>query len=169
MIAGVDVGKESCMAVIEGSKVIYLGKVRFDLPVKYVGIDAPLEMPERGFRECERRLLKMGIRVIPPRFLKDIHEIGVGIAEEFGRRGVKVYEVYPYATRYVLGWRWSKRRKEGRRKIIEGLREFLECPDTDDHNEIDAMISALTVKLYLDGFFESCNNFIVPRPLPRSS
>lgn len=169
MIAGIDVGKISFMAVVDGSKVVYLGKLRFDLPVRYVGIDAPLEMPERGFRECERRLLDMGIRVIPPRFLKRIHKIGVRIAEEFRKKGAEVYEVYPYATRYVLGWRWSKRDFEGRRKIVEGLRNFLDCPYTDNHNEIDAMISALTVKLYLEGYFESCNDFIIPRPLPQSS
>ena len=171
MIAGIDVGKISFMAVLKNDKIVYLGKLRFDLPVKYVGIDAPLNLPERGFRKCEKKLLNMGIRVIPPLFLKKIHKIGVEIAKEFEKRGAKVYEVYPYATRYVLGWKWSKRSEEGRKNIVKGLKEFLDFPETDDHNEIDAIISALTVKFYIEGYFELCDNFILPslaRPLPKS-
>ncbi len=153
MIAGIDVGKrKSYMAVIEGEEVTYIGEPRFDIPLKFVGIDAPLTMPKSGFfRECERKLQKIGIVVIPPIFLRDIHEIGVRFMERFRSMGVEVFEVYPYATRYILGMRYSKKKREGRLKILEGLSKYLKFPYTEDHNEIDAIISALTVKFYLNG------------------
>ncbi len=153
VIAGIDVGVKKChMALIEGDRVVYLGELRLDFPIKFAGIDSPLTMPQEGFfRECERKLHKMGIRVIPPIFLKKVHEIGVKIAEELKSRDVNVLEVYPYATRWILGMRWSKRRKEGRSKILESLKNYVEFPPTDDHNEIDAIVSALTVKMFLEG------------------
>jgi len=153
VIAGIDVGKRKChMAVIVGRDVTYLGELRFDFPLKFVGIDAPLSMPKDGyFRECERELHKLGIRVIPPIFLKDIHEISLEIARSLRERSVEIFEVYPYATRWILGMRWSKRSREGRLKILKELRNYLELPYTEDHNEIDAILSALTVKMYLEG------------------
>lgn len=149
MIAGIDVGVSRChMAILKGRDVVYLGEVIFDDSIEFVGIDAPLTMPKRGyFRECERELHKMGIRVIPPPFLRKIHEIGKDLARRFNR----VFEVYPYATRFILGIRWSKRKKENRIKIAKELERFVRFPMTTDHNEIDAIISALTVKFYLEG------------------
>ena len=153
VIAGIDVGLKRChIAVIKKDKVIYLGELRLDFPIKFAGIDAPLTLPQEGFfRECERELHKIGIRIIPPIFLKRIHEIGAKIADELRRKDAEVFEVYPYATRWILGMRWSKRRKEGRSKILEALRSYIEFPPTDDHNEIDAIVSALTVKMFLEG------------------
>jgi len=170
VIAGIDVGKRVChMAVIEEDEVTYLGELRFDIPIRFVGIDAPLTMPRSGFfRECERKLHKIGIVVIPPVFLREIHKVGVDLMVRFRSMGVEVFEVYPYATRYVLGIRYSKRRREGRMKILEGLCKYLKFPHTDDHNEIDAIISALTVKLYLDGRGEMvCGEdgcIVIPKP-----
>ncbi|WP_457548842.1 DUF429 domain-containing protein [Archaeoglobus sp.] len=149
-----------------------MGELRLDFPIEFAGIDSPLTMPQEGFlRECVKKLHKMGIRVIPPTFLKKIHEIGARIAEELKSRD-DVFEVYPYATRWILGMKWSKKRKEGRSKILEALRSYIEFPPTEDHNEIDTIVSALTVKMFLEGKGEKiCGRdgcIIIPRKSPLS-
>jgi len=176
MIAGIDVGKRTChLAVISDDEVVYVGELRYDIPFDYAGIDAPLSMPKQGcFRECERKLHKMGIRVVPPIFLKEISAIGMTIAEKLKVKGVEVFEVYPYATRVILGFaKFDKRKKSGRVEILKALRKFLTVPELKDHNEIDAVISALTVKLFLDGKGELlCGKdgcILIPHPSVKSS
>ncbi|MBE8539182.1 DUF429 domain-containing protein [Geoglobus acetivorans] len=159
-IAGVDVGlRNSVSAVIEGKKAAVFGDYRelLGMSIYAVGIDAPLSFPEKGsFRECERELLKMGIRLFPSGadFFRKVGERGIEIAREFRRRGIEVYEVYPYATRMILDIApgANKRSKNGLDAIKNRLHDFLTF-DTDiaDHNQADALISALTVKLYLEG------------------
>ncbi|AIY89696.1 DUF429 domain-containing protein [Geoglobus acetivorans] len=159
-VAGIDVGlRKSVSAVIDGRKAVVFDDYRklLDIDVSAVGIDAPLSFPEKGgFRECERKLLKMGIRLFPSGagFLRRVGEKGMEIAEEFRRKGVEVYEVYPYATRTILDIapEANKRSKDGLDVIKKRLHNFL-IFDTEiaDHNQVDALISALAVKLYLDG------------------
>jgi len=172
MIAGIDVGvRRSYIAIIEDDKVVYTGildNCEFDF--KFAGIDAPLSFPAEGhFRECERKLHKMGIRLLPPKFIEKIALKGMEIAEELRGRGVQVYEVYPFATRVILGIapKVDKKRETG--KIVSALRRFIDVEDVDDHNIVDAIISALTVKLYVDGHGEVVEgrdgSILIPKPL----
>ncbi len=155
MIAGIDVGvKKDYLAVIRDDKVVYVGELDLNLEFKFAGIDAPLSFPKRGyFRECEKKLQKMGIRILPPLFIREIAEKGIKIAKNLRDRNVEVFEVYPYATRVLLSIapHEKKRKREGMLKILKDLREYIDVPDVSSHDLIDAVISALTVKMFVEG------------------
>ncbi len=170
-VAGIDVGTVCHVAVIEGRKIVYAGKLEdCDLEFDLAGIDAPLTLPKNGhFRECERILQKMGIRVLPPKFILGMALRGMEIADELRKKGVRVYEVYPYATRVILNIapRANKRKVEGRREILKELRRFVDVPHFNDHNVIDAVISALTVRMFVEGWGEIIGGeILIPKPQP---
>lgn len=178
MFLGVDVGvKKSHAAVISGRKVFYVGELdeNFKHKIKAAGIDAPLTFPKKGFRECERLLLKMGIRLFPPNapFFKIIGLKGVEIAEKLKKRSIEVYEIYPYASRVFLNIapKAKKTLKSGKEEILEKLREFVDVEEVNDHNEIDAIIAALTVEMHYEGKGYLIRGFdgeiLVPKPVNR--
>jgi len=174
---GIDVGiKEDYASVVSNKKVTYLGNFKDfkDLSnITAAGIDAPLSFPKKGFRECERLLLKMGIRLFPPNapFFKKIGLKGIKIAKNLEKIGIKVFEVYPYASRVFLNIapKAKKTLKGGKKEILERLSNFLEFGDVRNHNEIDAMIAALTVKLYYEDkgvlIKGSDGQILVPKPV----
>ena len=150
MICGIDVGvKETFVAVVEGREVVYLGKLRDLEECEACGIDAPLSY-ETPFRDCERELLKMGIPVIPLNtpFMKTLHERAVEIAENLDCR---IFEVYPYATRKLLGFAYNKKRKAEREMIAKKLRKYFDFDFELNEHEIDALTAALTVRLFFEG------------------
>ncbi len=158
MFCGIDVGlKRSVAAVVGGRRLLWVGNYE-DLDVskvKAAGIDAPLSFPASGnFRECERELQKRGITLFPPAapFFRKIAERGIEIAEELRAKGVEVFEVYPYATRVALGIapKAKKRTKGGLATILRDLRRYVDVPELN-HDEVDAVIAALTVELYFEG------------------
>jgi len=171
-ILGIDVGlKSSWFVVLEGRKIIDSG-VLSDLPdANFAGIDAPLSFPEKGaLRECEKELLRRGIPLFPSgaTFFRKIGEKGIELARELKRRGAEVYEVYPYATRFILGIapEAKKNRKDGLMKIEEELRSHLEFEELENHHLVDAALSALTVYLFLKGDAEVISgrdgNILIP-------
>lgn len=172
MIAGIDVGKKNHVAVIKGRKIVYVGTLEdCDVEFEFAGIDAPLSFPKEGyFRECERKLHRMGIRLLPPKFIERIALKGIEIAERLKRRGVVVYEVYPYATRVLLNIapKVDKKKAEGRLAILSDLRRFIDVEDFEDHNIVDAIISALTVRLHIEGEGEIVEGrdgaILIPKP-----
>ncbi|WP_456467922.1 DUF429 domain-containing protein [Archaeoglobus sp.] len=154
MYCGIDVGLKKCHAAVIGDGIEFLGDYEeLDLSdIKVAGIDAPLSFPERGaFRECERLLLKMGIRLFPSGapFFQKIALRGMEIAEELRSMGIEVYEVYPYAARAILNIapKAKKRTKEGLDEIIRDLSRFVEV-ESANHDEVDAIIAALTVMMF---------------------
>ncbi len=162
LVAGIDVGlKKSHVAVLEGRRIVYIGDfedfIRKGYDISAAGIDAPLSFPVEGsLRDCERELLKMGIRLFPSgaKFFRKIAERGIEIAEMLENRGVEVFEVYPYATRLILNIapKAKKFRKEGRIQLISGLKRYVGNVNTGlSHDEIDAVLSALTVALFCEG------------------
>ncbi len=155
MYCGIDVGLKRSIAAVIDKKLVYLGDYRSIPDVKAAGIDAPLSLPKSGYlRECERKLLKMGIKLFPSGapFFKKIALRGIEIAEELRSRSIEVFEVYPYATRVILNIapKANKRTKSGCREIEKALSRYIEVKDLN-HDELDAVIAALTVKLYYDG------------------
>ncbi len=161
-IAGIDVGINiSTICVMRDYSVISLLQAKSfeDIPVvEFAGIDAPLSYPHSGnFRECEKKLQKMGIPLFPSasRIMKAVTEKGIEIKKDLEKKGVVVYEVYPYATRVILKLAPSARKtsKTGRRMIQDLLGEFVrDLPERLlSHDELDAIISALTVQLFVEG------------------
>jgi len=153
-IAGIDVGvRNDYIAVIQGDRVLFTGRLEeCELEFEYAGIDAPLSFPVRGpFRECERVLHRMGIRLLPPFFIRKVAVRGMEIADDLRSRGVEVFEVYPYATRVILNIAPKADKRRELDEIVKGIRRFVSVDDVGDHNIADAIISAITVKLYLEG------------------
>jgi hypothetical protein len=162
-ILGVDVGIHSShYAVAEGYRVIHTGILAIDgdilrrFNIGFAGIDAPLSLPSKGtLRECEKILLKRGIRLFPSgaEFFRKVAERGMEIAEWLREEGVEVYEVYPYATRKILGISplSKKNSKAGIKKIKDDLGTFLEFDNLENSDTVDAAISALTIRLFLEG------------------
>jgi len=117
--------------VIEGRKVVLLDVFDegIEMDFEFAGIDAPLSFPIEGFfRECERKLQRMGITLIPPRFIEKIALRGMEIAELLRSSGVEVFEVYPYATRKILNIapKANKKKEEGRKMISVELKPLLQ-------------------------------------------
>lgn len=156
-VAGIDVGAKFCKLAVIEEGLVYVGdyereKIR---SVKAVGIDAPLSFPKEGMlRECEKKLLRLGIRLFPSGapFFRAVAIRGMEIAEELRNEGLMVFEVYPYASRVLLqiAPKAKKRTKGGLCEIRGDLQKFLEIPELT-HDEIDAVISALTVREFLLG------------------
>lgn len=161
-VCGIDVGlKMSHVAVMEGRKVVSIFKVEDDqlddlTSCCAAGIDAPLSFPHKGtLRECEKSLIKMGIRLFPSGadFFRGVAEKGMQFSTTLEGSGVKVFEVYPYATRYILKIApdVKKQKKGGRAAITTDLNRYTGITENLNHNEIDAVIAALTVSLYYEG------------------
>lgn len=159
--AGVDVGlRKSTTAVIEeGSAKIYEDYTMCkSMDILAVGIDAPLSFPESGkLRECEIELIRRGIRLFPSgsAFFRKVVEKGIEIADEFRKTGTKVFEVYPFATRKIIGIApdCKKSRKPCLEKIKKELERYVDAK-IKTHDDADAVISALTVKLFYEGMGE---------------
>jgi len=155
LFCGIDVGKR-CYGAILGKNLLYTGELERALGYDFqmAGIDAPLTISKK-FRDCDRELLNMGIKLLPPGWkgMREISEMGIRIAEDLRKKGVEVYEVYPYATRKILSIapNASKTTEEGKRAIEEDLKRFVDMPDGLTHHELDAVIAALTIKLLKEG------------------
>lgn len=156
-VAGIDVGLKFCKLAVIDEKISYIGDYKKDelREVIAVGIDAPLTLPKSGLlRECEKKLLKLGIRLFPSGapFFRPIAIKGMKIAEELRKDCIKVFEVYPYATRVFMGIapNAKKKTKKGLSEIRRELEKFVKIPELT-HDEIDAVISALTVMEFLLG------------------
>ncbi|MCX8189584.1 MAG: DUF429 domain-containing protein, partial [Nitrososphaeria archaeon] len=94
-VAGIDVGAKFCKLAIIEDQLIYIGDYDKEKlkGVFAVGIDAPLSFPKEGtLRECERKILKLGIRLFPSgaQFFKDITLKGIEIAQEIRKEGIEV-------------------------------------------------------------------------------
>lgn len=157
LYAGIDVGKKICKMAIIGEELIYIGDYDKNKlkGVFAVGIDAPLSLPSKGtLRECEKKLLNLGIKLFPSGalFFREIALMGMKIAEELQSLGIQVFEVYPYATRVMKGIapKAKKRSKKGLEELRLALSEIIKIPALT-HDEIDAILSALTVKDFLEG------------------
>jgi len=117
-----------------------------------VAIDAPLSLPRKGLlRETDREMHKQGYPVFPPLFrtMEKLTLRAMKIAEEIKKEGLSVLEVHPASTRKALEIP-SKDRKTTQAIFLQmGLKGDLKRTLTK--HEIDAVISALTGYLYLQG------------------
>lgn len=124
---------------------------------KLVAIDAPLSLPRgwRGadaggpaYRECDKRLLEMGIRLLPLtlRPMTMLTMRGIGLKRRLEELGYKVIEVYPGGAQDVLGI--SRKCCE----IKAGLEALgLKGLENAGKDELDAATCALVGWMYLRG------------------
>ncbi|MCS7125705.1 MAG: DUF429 domain-containing protein [Aigarchaeota archaeon] len=117
-----------------------------------VAVDAPLSMPKdrEYFRICDKKLLEMGIRIIPPRFksMKMLTERAIILKKKLEEHGFEVIEVYPSAAQDILK---IPRRSEGIDSLREGLMKIGVKGFRSDEciHELDAVTCALTGIAYL--------------------
>ncbi|MDD5095601.1 MAG: DUF429 domain-containing protein [Dehalococcoidia bacterium] len=131
-----------------------------------VAIDAPLALPhgrksltERTtphLRECDRELLRMGIKVFPLTLgpMRLLTERGMRLKVLLEEKGLTVIETYPGGSQDILG---IPRKKKGLEKLTEGLSlsgiEGLGSSRTGD--ELDAVTCALVGIMYLKGEYRA--------------
>lgn len=179
-IIGIDLGsKASHLATLKGIKLVELVRLENEDIPGYVSryraivcIDAPLTLPKEGtMRECDRKLISMGIPCFPPLapFFRKITMEGIRLRRRLEQIGCTVVEVYPYATRVRLRiCQYRKKDADGRRKIRKALSEMIEgVPEMLNDHFLDAIISALTGYLMVRGEFERISGadgeIILPR------
>ncbi len=140
---------------------------------KLIAIDAPLSLPIKGgFRQCDRELLKRGIRIFPATFgaMKQLTERGISLKKRFEAEGFHVIEVFPGGAQDLLGLprkhRDLTKLKLGLSQLgLKGLRE------NATHDEIDAATAAFVGWLHLNGFTELFSDgqgggIVMPLPYP---
>ncbi len=132
---------------------------------KVVAIDAPLSLPNgrcclkdtclcrgRGhLRECDKALLKMGIKFFPVTLgpMRKLTERGIKLKQILEDKGYDVIEVYPGGAQDILE---IPRKGKGLDKLAKGLERMgikdLNNNMTDD--ELDAVTSALVGKFFVE-------------------
>lgn len=140
-------------------KELYSDKEILDETVKHkakvIAVDAPFSFPKEGyFREADLLLKKRGFRVLSPMFPS--MQLLVNRAKELIKKVKKkskaeIIEVFPRAAEKIL--------MIERKKVEEEHREL------SDH-EFDAMLCALTGKLYLEKNVEAVgkkDKIIIPK------
>jgi hypothetical protein len=138
-----------------------LGKIEESRPA-VVAIDAPLSLPpgrrsleERTsvhLRECDRELLKRGIKFFPVTLgpMRKLTQRGINLRRILEAESFIVIEAYPGGAQDVLG---ISRKQKGLEKLkagleglgIKGLKSRI-----SDH-ELDAVTCAYVGKLFLEG------------------
>jgi predicted nuclease with RNAse H fold len=133
----------------------------FDSKPQVVAIDAPLSLPlgrksiedrtGTHFRECDRELLKIGIKIFPITLgpMRKLTQRGIQLREILESRGFAVLEVYPGGAQDVLG---LPRKQKGLEKLRVGLEKMGLKGLTNqmsDH-ELDAVTCAFVGKLFLE-------------------
>jgi predicted nuclease with RNAse H fold len=140
-----------------------------------ISIDAPLALPKgrcclkdecscrsKGhLRECDKELLKMGIKFFPVTLgpMRKLTMRGIKLRKILESKDFKVIETYPGGAQDLLG---LPRKKDGIEKLRNGLiklgikGDILKSKITD--HELDAITSALVGKMYLEGNFIAIGN-----------
>jgi len=138
-----------------------LGKIKETQP-SVVAIDAPLSLPpgrksleERTsvhLRECDRELLKRGIKFFPVTLgpMRKLTKRGIDLRRVLEADGFIVIEAYPGGAQDVLG---IPRKQKGLEKLKAGLESLgikgLKSQVSD--HELDAVTCAYVGKLFLEG------------------
>jgi predicted nuclease with RNAse H fold len=129
---------------------------------KIVAIDAPLSLPAGRksieqrtnvhLRECDKELLKRGIKFFPVTLgpMRKLTSRGIILRRIFESKHFKVIEVYPGGAQDVLK---IPRKQQGLRRLKAGLeeREIKGLNDRMNDHELDAVTCALVGKLFLEG------------------
>ena len=133
-------------------------KVKPDL----VAVDAPLTLPygrktldrkeNVHFRQCDKKLLELGIKFFPITLgpMRTLTRRGIALKQKLEKLGFKVIEVYPGGAQDLLG---IPRKSKGLKKLrdglirlgIKGLKEKM------SGDELDAVTAAYVGLLFLEG------------------
>lgn len=135
--------KAECFSLFSDKEILdFIKKEKPNL----LAIDAPLFSSKKPFRKAERDLLDLGIRVLPLELpgMKRLNRRARRLKRLLGKK-IKIIEVYPQATKEILG-------KNFRKFKIKILNKKL------SQDEFDALVSALTGYFYLKRKFFAIGN-----------
>jgi len=130
---------------------------------KIIAIDAPLALPKGRksleeknkihLRECDKELLKLGIKFFPITLgpMRKLTERGIKLRKILEKKGFEVIETYPGAVQDILK---IPRKQKGIEKLRKSLTKLGIKGDIVKKNitgdELDAITCALVGKLYLE-------------------
>ena len=128
---------------------------------RVIAIDAPLSLPAGRksieqrtnvhLRECDKELLKRGIKFFPVTLgpMRKLTKRGIALRTVFENKHFKVIEVYPGGAQDVLG---IPRKQQGLTKLRAGLEKqrIKGLNDKMSDHELDAVTCALVGKLFLE-------------------
>jgi len=146
--------KPSGVCVIEGEEAYTLGLNSDDEIVSFaerigpsvIAIDAPLtDKPE--LRNCDRIMMRMGFRVLPPNFshMRKLSERGFLLSKKLN---FEVIETFPTAVYKIMGIRKPRNKREvpeaaRRLEEITGIRLIREPRSLD---ELDSFVCAIVAR-----------------------
>jgi len=127
-----------------------------------VAIDAPLSLPAGResieqrtnvhLRECDRELLRRGIRFFPVTLgpMRKLTNRGIGLRKTLENKHFRVIEVYPGGAQDVLG---IPRKQQGLDRLRTGLEKLgvRGLNNRMSDHELDAVTCALVGKLFFEG------------------
>lgn len=131
-----------------------------------IAIDAPLSLPKGRvsldvrssihLRECDKELLKRGIRFFPITLgpMRALTKRGIRLKNILESLGYDVIEVYPGGAQDVLGIPRKTVDIEGLRKGLARLR-IKGLRGSQSHHELDAVTAALVAKMFYEGNYEA--------------
>jgi hypothetical protein len=136
---------------------------------KIIAIDAPLALPKGRksleeknkvhLRECDKELLKLGIKFFPITLgpMRKLTKRGIKLRKVLEKRGFEVIETYPGAAQDILK---IPRKQKGIEKLRRGLIKLrLKIPKKElTGDELDAITCALVGKTYLGGNYLGIGN-----------
>jgi len=146
-----------------------LENITHDRPT-LTAIDAPLNLPRRGIlRKAEKEMIKRGYRIFPPKLptMEKLTIRAIKLNTLIAEKGYKTIEVHPTSTRKALNMPTKDWTKIQLILNSVGLGRDLKGRTQSSH-ELDAVIAALTARLYLQDRTESVGNetegyIIVPK------
>jgi predicted nuclease with RNAse H fold len=129
---------------------------------RIVAIDAPLSLPagreyieqrtKVHLRECDKELLRRGIRFFPVTLgpMRKLTSRGMNLKRTLEKKHFKAIEVYPGGAQDILG---IPRKQKGLDALKAGLEKvgIRGLSDQMSHHELDAVTCALVGKLSLEG------------------
>jgi len=121
-----------------------------------VAIDAPLTLPREGsiqsMRECDKALMRMGLKPLPLtlRSMRLLTMRGIKLREKLESLGFKVIEVFPTGAQKILK---ISTKRDGIKRLREDLRRLglKNLPEEVDGDILDAATCAFIGILYLKG------------------
>jgi hypothetical protein len=129
---------------------------------KIIAIDAPLALPKGRkdidkrndvhFRECDKALLKMGIKFFPITLgpMRQLTKRGIALKKKLEKLGWEVIETYPGAAQDILK---IPRKQKGIEKLRKGLTKLgvkITADKKISDHELDAVTCAVVAKMYAE-------------------
>ena len=165
---------ETCLVY---SDMEILAKIEESHPA-IVAIDAPLSLPpgrktleERTsshLRECDRELLRKGIKFFPVTLgpMRQLTKRGINLKRILAEQNVAAVEAYPGGAQDVLGIPRKQKGVENLRAGLESL-GLIGLNDEMSHHELDSVTCAYVGKLFLEGkavvYGDPCEGIIMPK------